>query len=110
MGHITKIVAVENATAIWEYNPTHEDNWVLSGSLDVIAAIQTLAIKVCVSIILRNSYLIELPLLSVLYTPLSFLADSNRLSPDPANSNGLSRQSIGLPTESVGLDQILLLV
>jgi len=43
---ITKIVVVENATAIWEYNPSREDNRVLGGSLDVIAAIQTLAIKV----------------------------------------------------------------
>jgi hypothetical protein len=48
MGHITKIAAVENATAIWEYDPTREDNRVLGGSLDVIAAIRTLAIKVIV--------------------------------------------------------------
>ncbi len=46
MGHITKIAAVENATAVWEYDPTREDNRVLGGSLDVIAAIRTLAIKV----------------------------------------------------------------
>jgi len=47
MGHVTKIAAVENATAIWEYDPLREDNRVLGGSLDVIAAIRTLAIKVC---------------------------------------------------------------
>ena len=46
MGHITKIAAVENATAIWEYDPTRVDNRVLGGSLDVISAIRTLAIKV----------------------------------------------------------------
>jgi len=46
MGHITKIAAVENTTAIWEYDPTRSDNRVLGGSLDVIAAIRTLAIKV----------------------------------------------------------------
>jgi hypothetical protein len=46
MKHITKIAAVENATAIWEYDPTLEDNRVLGGSLDVISAIRTLAIKV----------------------------------------------------------------
>jgi len=46
MGHITKIAAVENATAIWEYDPTRKDNRVLGSSLDVIAAIRTLAIKV----------------------------------------------------------------
>ncbi|KIK03466.1 hypothetical protein K443DRAFT_42213, partial [Laccaria amethystina LaAM-08-1] len=49
MGHITKIAAVKNATAIWEYDPTREDNRVLGGSLDVIAAIRTLAIKIQVS-------------------------------------------------------------
>ena len=47
MAHITKIVAVETTTAIWEYDPSLPDNCVLNGSLDVIAAIHTLAIKVC---------------------------------------------------------------
>jgi hypothetical protein len=46
MTHITKIAAVETATAIWEYDPSLPDNRVLNGSLDVIAAIRTLAIKV----------------------------------------------------------------
>ena len=46
MTHITKIAAVENATAIWEYDPTRDDNCVLGGSLDMIAAIRTLALKV----------------------------------------------------------------
>jgi hypothetical protein len=46
MTHITKIAAVETATAIWEYDPSLPDNRVLNGSLDVIAAIWTLAIKV----------------------------------------------------------------
>jgi hypothetical protein len=46
MGHITKIAAVENATAIWEYDPDLCDNRVLGGSLDVIAAVRTIAIKV----------------------------------------------------------------
>lgn len=50
MSHITKIAAVENATAIWEYDPSREDNRVLGGSLDVIAAIRTLAIKVSILI------------------------------------------------------------
>jgi len=49
MARITKIAAVENATAIWEYDPTRADNRVLGGSLDVIAAIRTLAIKVSIS-------------------------------------------------------------
>ena len=51
MGHITKIAAVEMTTVIWEYDPTLPDNHVLNGSLDVIAAICTLAIKVCSSYI-----------------------------------------------------------
>jgi hypothetical protein len=46
MKGITKITVAENATAIWEYDPSQEDNRVLGGSLDVIAAIRTLAIKV----------------------------------------------------------------
>jgi hypothetical protein len=47
MTHITKIATVEMTTAIWEYGPTLPDNRVLNSSLDVIAAICTLAIKVC---------------------------------------------------------------
>ena len=46
MKNITKIAAVENATAIWEYDPTLPGNHVLGGSLDVILAIRTLAIKI----------------------------------------------------------------
>lgn len=46
MDQITKVAAVETTTAIWEYDPTLDDNRVLGGSLDVIAAIRTLAIKV----------------------------------------------------------------
>ena len=46
MSHITKIAAVETTTAIWEYDPSLPDNHMLNGSLDVIAAIRTLAIKV----------------------------------------------------------------
>jgi hypothetical protein len=47
MGHITKIAAVKNQTAIWEYDPYEPGNRVLGGLLDVIVAIQTIAIKVC---------------------------------------------------------------
>jgi hypothetical protein len=46
MKHVTKIAVVENAIAIWEYDPSLEGNCVLGGSLDVIAEIRTLAIKV----------------------------------------------------------------
>jgi hypothetical protein len=51
MKNITQIAAVETATAIWEYDPTLPDNRVLGGSLDVIAAIRTLAIKVSLDIV-----------------------------------------------------------
>jgi hypothetical protein len=47
MAHITKIAAVETTTAIWEYDPSLPDNHVLNGSLDIIAAICMVAIKVC---------------------------------------------------------------
>jgi len=46
MGCITKIAAVENANAIWEYDPSLANNRILEGSLDVIAAIRTIAVKV----------------------------------------------------------------
>ena len=54
MGRITKIAAVETATAIWEYDPTQANNRVLGGSLNVIAAIRTLAIKVKILVSLHT--------------------------------------------------------
>jgi len=49
MSDYSRYTLSENATAIWEYDPTLEGNCVLGGSLDVIAAIWTLSIKVSVS-------------------------------------------------------------
>jgi len=46
MGHITRIAAVENQSTIWEYDPDLPGNHVLGGSLDVISAIWTIAIKI----------------------------------------------------------------
>ncbi|RDB23356.1 Zinc finger BED domain-containing protein DAYSLEEPER [Hypsizygus marmoreus] len=46
MSHITKIAVIENSIAIWEYDPSLPGNHVLGGSLDVIAAIRTLVIKI----------------------------------------------------------------
>ena len=46
MSHITKIAAIETANAIWEHDPELPGNRVLGGSLDVVAAIRTLAVKV----------------------------------------------------------------
>ena len=59
MSHITKIAAVENTTAIWEYNHMENNNRVLGGSLDVIATIRTLAIKVILHVFyLFKSYVL----------------------------------------------------
>ena len=49
MGHITKLAAVENKTAIWKYDPDLPGNHVLRRLLDVISAIQTILIKIQVS-------------------------------------------------------------
>ena len=51
MGHITKLAVIENTNAIWEYDPELVNNCILGGSLDVVAAIRTLVIKVCTSTI-----------------------------------------------------------
>ena len=61
MAQITKLAAVENATAIWEYDPTQADNRVLGGSLDVIAAICTLAIKVKIGLIHTAYHILTTP-------------------------------------------------
>ncbi|KAF8235082.1 hypothetical protein L208DRAFT_1543662 [Tricholoma matsutake] len=49
MDHVTKIAAMETTTAIWEYDPSLPNNHVLNGSLDVIVAIRTLAIKLFIA-------------------------------------------------------------
>jgi len=71
MSHITKIAAVETMTAIWEYDPSLPGNWVLGGSLDVIAVIWMIAIKVCYHAIQFTSLLTLVrfkPLANVLNT------------------------------------------
>jgi hypothetical protein len=55
MRNITNIAAVENATAIWEYDPTQPGNHVLGGSLNVIAALCTLAIKVSLFLLISQA-------------------------------------------------------
>ena len=47
MAHITKITAIEHANAIWEYDPELPGNCMLGGSLDIVAGICTLVVKVC---------------------------------------------------------------
>ena len=70
MGHITRIAAVENATAIWEYDLELPGNRVLGGSLDVIASIRTMAIKV--SAIFYYHYIFIISLLRFIrYRPLA---------------------------------------
>lgn len=46
MAAITKTAAMETTQAIWEYDPQDAHNRVLGGSLDVIAALRTLGVKV----------------------------------------------------------------
>ncbi|KIM57745.1 hypothetical protein SCLCIDRAFT_28596 [Scleroderma citrinum Foug A] len=46
MSTITWITHVETTTAIWEFVPSLSENQVLGDSLDIVAAIQTLVIKI----------------------------------------------------------------
>ncbi|KZT31394.1 hypothetical protein SISSUDRAFT_967285, partial [Sistotremastrum suecicum HHB10207 ss-3] len=46
MEYVTKVGVAENATLIWEYDPTDPANRVLGGKLDVIAVIRTLTVKI----------------------------------------------------------------
>jgi len=48
MRHITNIAAVENKTAIWEFDPALHQNRIANGGLDIIATLRTLTIKVSV--------------------------------------------------------------
>ena len=46
MSVITKTLTIKTTAAIWEYDPTLANNHVLGGSLDIVAAIWTLTIKI----------------------------------------------------------------
>ncbi|KIK74498.1 hypothetical protein PAXRUDRAFT_19732 [Paxillus rubicundulus Ve08.2h10] len=46
MSNITKITNIETATAIRKFNPSLPDNRILGDSLDIVAAVCTLAIKI----------------------------------------------------------------
>ena len=46
MSEITQIDHITTTTAIWEFNPVLPTNCILDGSLDVVATIHTLAIKI----------------------------------------------------------------
>jgi hypothetical protein len=46
MSVVTHVGAIATTTAIWNFDPTLPGNRVLGGSLDVVAANQTLAVKV----------------------------------------------------------------
>ena len=46
MNVVTKIAHVETTVAIWEFDPTLTQNQVLGSTLDVIAVVQMLAIKI----------------------------------------------------------------
>ena len=46
MNIVMQTAHIETTTAIWEFNPTLPQNWVLGNSLDVIVVIRTLAIKI----------------------------------------------------------------
>jgi hypothetical protein len=46
MSDITRIGSIETTAAIWEFDPALPNNRLLGDSLDVVAAVRTLAIKV----------------------------------------------------------------
>lgn len=46
MSEITQIDHIVTTTAIWEFNLALPTNHILDGSLDVVATIHTLAIKI----------------------------------------------------------------
>ena len=54
MGEITKISAIETMNAIWEFDPSLPSNHILgqdgNSSLDAISALQTLIVKVLLSL------------------------------------------------------------
>ena len=46
MSVVTHIASVETTSAIWEFDPSLPRNRILDGSLDVVSAVRTLAVKI----------------------------------------------------------------
>ena len=46
MSVVTKLAHVKTTTTIWEFDPTLSQNRVLDNTIDVVAVIRTLAIKI----------------------------------------------------------------
>jgi hypothetical protein len=90
MGHITKIAAVENANAIWEYDPSLPSNRILEGSLDVIAAVRTIAVKVG----WPHVVILKSPYLSLRFKPLDSASNTLRSS----SFNASSTNHLGFPS------------
>ena len=49
MAHITKVAMIETSMVIWEFDPSLPNNHLHGNSLDIIAAIMMVAIKIQVS-------------------------------------------------------------
>ena len=61
MKAVTQVGLVESKQAMWDYDPKAAENRVLSGGLDVIAAIRTLSIKVRLALCLERRLPLYLP-------------------------------------------------
>ena len=70
MSVITNIAAVETTTAIWEFDPTVSGNHIFGNSIDVIAALHTLAIKIqALDSESRTSITCKLSVVSLTHSP-----------------------------------------
>ena len=47
MTNVTKVGTLENAHALWEYDPREPNNQLLNRSIDVVAGTLNFVIKVC---------------------------------------------------------------
>ena len=90
MGHITKIAMIENMNTIWEHDPKLPNNCVLEGFLDVVAAIQTLAIKVHTSTI-KPDFIIQYSHISNKFKLLDSALNTSRNCRSNARSTLCSR-------------------
>ena len=106
MGHITKLAAVENQTAIWEYNPDLPGNCVLRGLLDVISDIQTISLKIqasgqCIE------YFEKLQIQCKISNPLKIPIHSNIIWGSIHNMLGSSNHLCQVSNQHISMDTLL---
>jgi hypothetical protein len=61
MDHVTKRAIAESSMAIWEYDPSLDENKVAGGRPDALSVLRTVNVKVCAPLIPSHTTVLTIP-------------------------------------------------